>query len=175
MYEWIINSHTDKLMNLSFPCSCGEIHRVPIQYLSVRNGALHEIGHRLNKLGIEGRGVIVYDKKIEEVAASSVFPVLKNQGLNVTYHVIGDGKKLIPAEVELAQRIANDIKRKQDYLVSLGSGVISDLTKYAAHLLGLPYVLIPTAPSMNGYTSSMAALTDSGIKSTLMVESARHR
>jgi glycerol-1-phosphate dehydrogenase [NAD(P)+] len=172
MYEWIINSDTDKLMNLSFNCSCGEIHGVPIRHLSARNGALNETGHKLNELGIEGRGVIVYDKKIEELAAGSVFPILKNQGLNLTPHVKGDGKNLIRPEMGLAQKIADDIKGKADYLVSVGSGVISDLTKYAAHLLGLPYVLIPTAPSMNGYTSSMAALTDSGIMSTLMVEPA---
>ncbi|UCB44919.1 MAG: iron-containing alcohol dehydrogenase [Spirochaetota bacterium] len=172
MYDWIINSDTDRLMNLSYPCKCGETHRVPIRYLSIRNGALSEIGHRFDELGVKGKGVIVYDKKIEGSVASSVLPVLKNQGLNLTPHVMGDGIKLIPAEVELAQKMADDIKGKPDYLVSLGSGVISDLTKFAAHLLKLPYVLIPTAPSMNGYTSSMAALTDRGIKSTLMVESA---
>jgi glycerol-1-phosphate dehydrogenase [NAD(P)+] len=56
-----------------------------------------------------------------------------------------------------------------DFLVSVGSGVVSDLVKYASSILEKPYVLVPTAPSMNGYTSSMAALTDMGIKKTLMV------
>jgi glycerol-1-phosphate dehydrogenase [NAD(P)+] len=50
---------------------------------------------------------------------------------------------------------------------------VSDLVKYASSLLEKPYVLVATAPSMNGYTSSMAALTDMGIKKTLMVPPAR--
>jgi glycerol-1-phosphate dehydrogenase [NAD(P)+] len=173
MYEWIVNSDTDKLMNLSYPCNCGETHRIPIRYLSMKNGALSEIGQKLDGLGIGGRGTIVCDRKIEGSVVATVAPVLTKQGLGLTRYVIGDGRNLIPAELELARKVADDIKGKTDYLVALGSGVISDLTKYAAHLLGLPYVLIPTAPSMNGYTSSMAALTESGIKSTLMVKSAQ--
>jgi len=54
----------------------------------------------------------------------------------------------------------------------VGSGVVSDLTKKASDLLGLPCILVATAPSMNGYTSSMAALTEKGVKKTLLVRPA---
>jgi glycerol-1-phosphate dehydrogenase [NAD(P)+] len=172
MYEWIVNADTEKLVNLSYACDCGKTHRIPIRYISVQQGAISETGKKLDSLGIAGRGAVVYDRKIEESVVPAVIAVLKEQGLGLTPYVLGDGQRLIPAEIELAQKMAADIKGKTDYLMSIGSGVVSDLTKYAAYLLGLPYVLIPTAPSMNGYTSSMAALTRSGIKSTLMVESA---
>ncbi len=51
-------------------------------------------------------------------------------------------------------------------LIAVGSGTISDLCKYAAYLLSIPYVCIPTAPSMNGYVSATASLEDDGIKSS---------
>jgi glycerol-1-phosphate dehydrogenase [NAD(P)+] len=172
MYEWIVNADTDKLMNFSYACDCGKTHRISMRYISVRQGAISETGKKLDSLGIGGRGAVVYDRKLEESVVPPVTDVLKGQDLDLTPYALGDGWRLIPAEIELAQKLADDMKGKTDYLVSIGSGVVSDLTKYAAYLLGLPYVLIPTAPSMNGYTSSMAALTRSGIKSTLMVESA---
>jgi glycerol-1-phosphate dehydrogenase [NAD(P)+] len=52
-------------------------------------------------------------------------------------------------------------------LVAVGSGTINDLCKYASFLDGKPYVVFGTAPSMNGYTSVSAAITDHGHKKSL--------
>ena len=57
-------------------------------------------------------------------------------------------------------------------LVAVGSGTINDLCKYAAHLDGKPYAVFPTAPSMNGYTSANAAITEDGHKRSLPATSA---
>jgi glycerol-1-phosphate dehydrogenase [NAD(P)+] len=54
-----------------------------------------------------------------------------------------------------------------DALVAVGSGSINDIVKYAAHLDRKPYVVFGTAPSMNGYTSIAAAITDKGLKKSL--------
>lgn len=60
-----------------------------------------------------------------------------------------------------------------DGLVSVGSGTINDLVKYAAHLDGKPYVSFATAPSMNGYTSLNAAITEGGVKKSLPASAPR--
>jgi glycerol-1-phosphate dehydrogenase [NAD(P)+] len=52
-------------------------------------------------------------------------------------------------------------------LVAVGSGSINDITKYAAHLTQKPYAVFGTAPSMNGYTSVSAAITEDGLKKSL--------
>jgi len=54
-----------------------------------------------------------------------------------------------------------------DALIAVGSGSINDITKYAAHLTGKPYAVFGTAPSMNGYTSVSAAITENGLKKSL--------
>lgn len=43
-------------------------------------------------------------------------------------------------------------------VLALGSGTINDIAKYASFLCNVPYVVIPTAPSMNGYISSNASI-----------------
>jgi len=45
-------------------------------------------------------------------------------------------------------------------IVAVGSGTINDACKYAAHQLKIPYIICPTAPSMNGYTSCTASFAD---------------
>jgi glycerol-1-phosphate dehydrogenase [NAD(P)+] len=52
-------------------------------------------------------------------------------------------------------------------LIAVGSGTINDLCKYAAFLDGKPYAVFGTAPSMNGYTSVSAAITEHGHKKSL--------
>ncbi|MEO6748342.1 MAG: iron-containing alcohol dehydrogenase, partial [Casimicrobiaceae bacterium] len=51
--------------------------------------------------------------------------------------------------------------------IAVGSGVINDLTKYAAELAGRAYVSVATAASMDGYAASGAAMLDAGFKRTL--------
>lgn len=49
-------------------------------------------------------------------------------------------------------------------VVAVGSGVINDLSKWAAFQLGVPYVVVATAASMNGYASANVAPTIEGVK-----------
>lgn len=51
--------------------------------------------------------------------------------------------------------------------LAVGSGVINDLVKRAAGVAGRPYCCVPTAASVDGYTSYGAALSAQGRKQTL--------
>jgi len=58
-------------------------------------------------------------------------------------------------------------------IVSIGSGTVTDLAKYARHLHAeqtghtLPFVSFPTAASVTAYTSALAVMTVDGVKRTL--------
>lgn len=68
-------------------------------------------------------------------------------------------------EVErIRSRLRSD---RPDGLLAVGSGVITDLTRYAAQLEDRDFVSVPTAASMDGYASSVAALQRDGLKVTL--------
>ncbi|TVQ40508.1 MAG: iron-containing alcohol dehydrogenase [Spirochaetaceae bacterium] len=57
--------------------------------------------------------------------------------------------------------------------IAVGSGTINDIVKYACSGLGLPMACVATAPSMNGYTSGIAAILQHGVKTTQPCEPAR--
>ena len=73
------------------------------------------------------------------------------------------------ADEETAQRIA-DATQSADALVAVGSGTINDLCKYVSAGAGKPYVVYGTAPSMNGYVSTNAAITVHGHKKSLAAQ-----
>ncbi len=52
-------------------------------------------------------------------------------------------------------------------IIAVGSGTINDLCKYVAFRHDIPYVVFPTAPSMNGYISSTASLITGRQKSSV--------
>jgi len=168
----IIERDTDKLVDTKFNCVCGKTHEIPIKYISIKEGAVKDVRDTLHKLGITGKGAVIYDKKIENEVVNPILNKLKEDGLDLTHYPVGNGERLIQPEIDLSLKIVEPIKNSTEYLVSIGSGVISDLTKNAAQTLKLPYITIATAPSMNGYTSSMAALAENSIKKTLLVNPA---
>ena len=49
-------------------------------------------------------------------------------------------------------------------IIAVGAGTVNDVSKYAAHLLGIPYISVATAASMNGYSSATASLDQLGMK-----------
>ncbi len=74
-----------------------------------------------------------------------------------------------------AQPVANELtveyvrKRTQacDALIAVGSGTVNDLCKRASFLDGKPYIVFPTAASMNGYCSANASIEKDGYKETV--------
>lgn len=50
--------------------------------------------------------------------------------------------------------------------VAIGSGTLNDVAKFGAFKAGFPAGSIATAPSMNGYTSGIAAVLSDGVKTT---------
>jgi glycerol-1-phosphate dehydrogenase [NAD(P)+] len=74
---------------------------------------------------------------------------------------------LLPHTPKASLKLADSIERQlagHSSAIAIGGGTINDLVKYAAHHTTLPYAVIATAPSMNGYSSATASLLDKGQK-----------
>ncbi len=70
------------------------------------------------------------------------------------------------ASMENVERIRKESAHHQA-IIAVGSGTINDLCKYAAHSEMKPYMIFATAPSMNGYLSSTASISEKGRKHSL--------
>ncbi len=51
--------------------------------------------------------------------------------------------------------------------IAVGAGTVNDIAKYASFKNQREYIAVPTAASMNGYTSTIAAVLVGGVKRTL--------
>jgi glycerol-1-phosphate dehydrogenase [NAD(P)+] len=68
------------------------------------------------------------------------------------------------ADTATIARIAAGLDARTEAVVAVGSGTVNDLCKMVALERGCPQVVFATAPSMNGYTSLSASITEAGFK-----------
>ncbi len=74
----------------------------------------------------------------------------------------------LPAELHATEDAAAQVGTQlRDGLVVVGSGTLTDIVRYAAHRADCDFISVPTAASMDGYASSVAALERDGVKLTL--------
>ena len=143
-------------------CKCGKKHTCPIKYVYVEDGAisrLNEVLKDFNKI------LLVADQNTFDAAGDKV---KKEISLKIKKQVIFSGKTvLIPNEESIDTVVKNcsDI----DFILGVGSGVIQDLCKYVSFDQKIPYAIVATAPSMDGYASSGAAMITGGMKVTYTV------
>ncbi len=80
-------------------------------------------------------------------------------------YIYPDRQHATPEASALSQsRISEE---KSGLLIACGSGSIHDIARYNASELGLPLISFPTAASVDGFASSMAAMTINGQKLTV--------
>jgi len=70
------------------------------------------------------------------------------------------------AEFRYVEELDALLKNRQGIPVAVGSGVINDLVKLAAHRAGRSYMIVATAASMDGYTAFGSSITYQGSKQT---------
>ncbi|AXW84351.1 sn-glycerol-1-phosphate dehydrogenase [Anaplasma marginale] len=95
-----------------------------------------------------GRALLVADSNTAKLISSAV--------LNSFNHYTIQGEYC--ASTALVDCVKNASK-SADFIIALGSGSINDVCKYVSKTEGKEYILFPTAPSMNGYTSPNASIT----------------
>ena len=139
-------------------CVCGKNHVMETKLSVIESGCLKKSKEYFADCGIFGTVVAVYDENTYKATAdrhiAADFEVILNpDNLHANEHGVDLLKK--------------DLPKNADVLVAVGSGTIHDITRYCAYESGLPFVSCPTAASVDGFCSSVAAMTWHGCKKTL--------
>ncbi|MFC4776928.1 sn-glycerol-1-phosphate dehydrogenase [Paenibacillus sp. GCM10023252] len=74
---------------------------------------------------------------------------------------------VIADEASIVQLLLDIQHLSAEVVVAAGSGTLHDLSRYAAYTAGLPFVSVPTAPSVDGFNSKGAPIIIRGVKQTI--------
>lgn len=144
------------------PCACGKEHPIEVREILLNAGALDRLPELVRKYGGK-RPVMVCDDNTYEAA-----------GKRVEMLVPGCARILLPPGnlhanehgVELAASGLDRLPEAPDCLLAVGSGTVHDITRYIAAERKLPFLSVPTAASVDGFVSTVAAMTWHGFKKT---------
>ena len=146
----------------------GGLLSVPIRSVVIGSDLARNAAQLVTPLDLGKRLTVVMDATTKEVMGEAVAGVLRAR-FTVDSFVFGESPH--PDMDAVAQLEATT--GGAEGLVAVGSGSINDITRHAAHRTGKPYAVFGTAPSMNGYTSVSAAITENGLKKSLSSTAAR--
>lgn len=140
-------------------CQCGRHHTCAIRHVYIEHDAISHLTELCQ--GYE-KILVVADENTYGAAGAKVDKALT--GMNVEKLIFPGSELLIPNEDAIAAVTAKLGDNK--LIVGIGSGVIQDLCKYVSFESGIPYYIVATAPSMDGYAGTGAAMITGGMKVT---------
>lgn len=152
------------LINSGGKCECGKQHVFPIKSVIIKNGAILDIAKVLKKFNAK-RPFVLADKNTYTVAGQKVISVLENANITYSTYVYNDDF-LEPDEKTVGSAIMH-YDNKCDIIIGVGSGVINDVSKILSSITNNIFVVVATAPSMDGYASSTSSMSLSGLKTSL--------
>ena len=150
------------LVHLSRPCSCGEEHVIDTELIVIEAGAVERLEDVLEPFQ---NPVFICDSNTRAAAK----PYLKEEFKDyLVIELKPDGLASNEKNIKkvLSQLEVCDIGMSSvpvDVLVAIGGGTIHDLTRFVAEEYEIPFVSIPTAASVDGFTSSVALYMKDGL------------
>lgn len=143
---------------LSGPCQCGREHSMSTRAAVIESGCLKDFEKYIEEYSITGKRCVLYGEnsykateKLHPKAQQEI--VLPAEGLHANEVSTAKVLELMESDVEV--------------LVAVGSGTIHDIARYCANKRGVRFVSVPTAASVDGFCSTVAAMTWYGYKNTM--------
>ena len=139
--------------------------------LVLKKDATAEIPALLSKYFNLDSACLIADENTLKAAGQKVKEILEGAGVKIA------DSRIFPGEPRLHADYNHVISLKEWFSslpafpalvpIAVGSGTINDLVKCASAELKLPYLCVPTAASVDGYTPNGAALLMGGFKQTV--------
>jgi glycerol-1-phosphate dehydrogenase [NAD(P)+] len=111
---------------------------------------------------------LVADQNTYSALGRRLEDTLKDQGVGVKTVVLR-GDEVIADEQFIMQVLVHAEREDQTYL-AVGSGTITDITRFVSHRTKSSFISIPTAPSVDGFTSIGAPIVVGGVKKTFITQ-----
>ena len=160
---------------IEFDCTCErKHHKAPPEGYDISSGAIERIGETLKDYH---RIYVVADQNTYRAAGERVEAILKREGRHYATLVL-DGDVVLPNAETLGKILlhAHDVNAKSDIfkysplpdlILAVGSGTVNDSCRMVSYRMQLPYAVVATAPSMDGYFSAGSPILHDGTKSTV--------
>lgn len=146
------------------PCPCGKVHEAAIDEVVIGNGVVRRLPEFVKQYH-SVRPFLLADVNTYKAAGEMVEDILTEAGISFTTYVFQD-PALEPNEEAVGSAFMH-FDNRCDLIIAVGSGVINDIGKILSTVSGRKYMIVGTAPSMDGYASATSSMSMDGLKVSL--------
>lgn len=152
----ILSLDIGEMTGYSFDCSCGRRHSVDIKKIILGSNTLPKIIDFASEYGkkifmvADTNTYKVYGKKIEEE--------LRKNDFDLKSHVFDTPNSWLVPDEKAIGRMLVEIEPDTQLIIAVGSGSLNDLSRLLSCKTHIPYCIVCTAPSMDGYASIVSPL-----------------
>lgn len=139
-------------------CACGREHTMETRAAVIEPGCLFEFEKYMAQFGVTGKRCALYGEN-SYAATAGRHPRAEQK-------IVLDPTGLHANEISTAEVLAK-LEGDVEVIVAVGSGTIHDIARFCAHERGIRFVSCPTGASVDGFCSTVAAMTWYGFKKTL--------
>jgi len=139
-------------------CSCGREHDMVTKAAVIESGALLRFEEYAVKFGITGRRCVLYDE--------NTYAATEGRHPKGEQELVMDPRDLHANEISTAW-VLERLDPETEVIIAVGSGTVHDVARYCAHERSIRFVSCPTGASVDGFCSTVAAMTWHGFKKTL--------
>ena len=142
--------------------ACGRMHQLHTRMMEEKPDMAHEIANYLPELGLKGTCLVVMDENTRDAAGNALLEGLEQ------YHPqsIVFTRPDLHADEQALGSLLTALSNRPDFMVTCGSGTLTDITRYNSFMTNIPFVSYATAASGDGFASGSAPLLVNGFKST---------
>ena len=159
----ILNMQINDMAKVEFECSCGRKHFLDIDKIVIGQGVISRLPEILSDY-VKEKIYILYDQNTYRAAGRKVKEVLEDADFQVKCTVLDSGDQILIPDEKAVGKMFMELEAGTGMIVAVGSGTLNDMAKYMSSRTKIPYTIVCTAPSMDGYASSGAPLMNGGRK-----------
>ena len=156
------------LGQLRMPCTCGRAHNITVKGVWIEEGAARRLYEMLTEGDLREftAPVIVWDENTSEAVEERMEDVAE-----ICQEICLSGKDL-RADDRSVEILEETLPDETDLILAVGGGTIHDLSRYVAYERRIPLISVPTAATMDGFTSTDSVLFWKGEKKRFQAEKA---
>ncbi len=157
------NINLQQYLGREIPCSCGRNHSTTLDALDIDRGAADRLPEYIRKKGWK-KVYMVADINTWEAAGKDAADKLEKAGIAFEKYIL-PYRELVPDEKPVGEVFIH-CPKDADIILAVGSGTINDMCKFISAQMKLDYIILASAPSMDGFVSVGAALIVDHVKTT---------
>ncbi|MDQ0338633.1 glycerol-1-phosphate dehydrogenase [NAD(P)+] [Caldalkalibacillus uzonensis] len=156
-----------KINSQAQSCSCGHHHAQITLDGTIASGAIRLVPGYIGAKGLN-TVCVVADRNTDQAAGEELRHLLQKANFQVQQCLLPENKHgdVVADECAVVQLLLS-VTNETELLLAVGSGTIHDIVRFVCAKTGKPFLSIPTAASVDGFTSAGAPLMINQVKQTV--------